>query len=61
MKKKEYISPAITTIEMNGDNLLLNTSGQLGEEVDCGSNAAPAYGEVWEQDDWYDDYDDNEE
>lgn len=54
MEKKKYIVPAIATIEVDGESLLLTASGQPGEEVGHGSNMAPSYGE-----EWYSDY--NEE
>ena len=47
MEKKKYIVPAIATIEVDGESLLLTVSGQPGEEVDYGSNAAPSYGGEW--------------
>ena len=52
MEKKKYIAPAITTIEVDSESTLLSISGQPGEEVDSGSNAAPAYqGELeWDSD-----------
>lgn len=42
-KKKEYINPSMTAIEIDSESYLLTTSGELGEEVDGGTNAVPAY------------------
>lgn len=56
MEKKKYIAPAITAIEVDSENLLLTISGQPGEEVGSGSNAAPAYRYVW-----YSDFEEDDE